>query len=121
MSKLLYTQKDGLQVFDVISNGIKTYCELYDVELPMVSLIGSLTKPNGTSTHDIDILLDFKEVNRTRKGLSAHDKEVILVHLKDILKTDNKVVYTDWGGLYFCNTFYGDVDVFFEMPEPLAH
>lgn len=65
------------------------------------SLIGGFGKGKVTSEHDIDILIPDIEFNDELK--------------EQIFKLLNaeSVEDTDWGGWYFNNTDYGDVDVFY--------
>jgi hypothetical protein len=35
--------------------------------------------------------------------------------LKDLLLTDGTLDVTDWGGMYFTGTKFGDVDIFFSL------
>lgn len=65
-------------------------------------LIGSLGKGKKVSDHDIDVLLPnstLRDAGRIKKLLRAGKGE-----------------RTDWGGIYFRHTFWGDVDVFFSHP-----
>lgn len=85
----LYTPQDGIALVQVLlSMGIQA------------ELIGSLGK-GMSSTHDIDILISKEDCLRIHECLSPVEE----------------VIATDWGGLYFRNSPYGDVDVFFEYPE----
>lgn len=68
-------------------------------------LIGSFGKGAETSTHDIDIHVQRK-IGETR------DK----VRMKKLLDADS-VEDTDWGGWYFHNTPFGDVDIFFDTSK----
>lgn len=68
-------------------------------------LIGSFGKGAEMSNHDIDILLpNFKKTKRLKEKLT-------------ILLLAKEIEDTDWGGWYFKNTFFGDVDVFFNTKE----
>jgi len=68
-------------------------------------LIGSLGR-GSSSTHDIDVLLPLtkksKEVERS---------------LTFLLEPKGGVSHTDWGGYYFHDTPFGDVDVFFTTKD----
>lgn len=66
-------------------------------------LIGSIGRGANYSTHDIDILLPGME----------DKKEELRSELK-ILFDASKVEDTDWGGLYFSGTPFGDIDIFFD-------
>ncbi len=66
-----------------------------------IKLIGSFGKNKKSSKHDIDILLSGK-----KKTVRLRN------HIKNLLDA-KKVEDTDWGGWYFHDTFYGDVDIFF--------
>lgn len=72
---------------------------------PDAKLIGSLGR-GKESNNDIDILLPGR-----RKTVSLVNK------LKFILEPKGKVVPTDWGGLYFYNTHFGNVDIFFTTKD----
>ncbi len=63
-------------------------------------LIGSLGK-GRESDHDIDIHIPLKKTNR-------------LVDMIKYKLEAESCQDTDWGGVYFKNTFYGDIDVFFK-------
>lgn len=64
-------------------------------------LIGSLAKI-GFSNHDIDI--------HVRNSGTREDRERLIK-----LFTGGKVDETDWGGMYFTDTEFGDVDIFFSI------
>lgn len=66
-------------------------------------LIGSLSK-TGYSDKDIDILIP---------NGSLEDK----VRLTEILMTGGIVEETDWGGIYFYDTKFGNVDIFFTTED----
>lgn len=88
-STRLYTPEDGIALVKVLaSSGIEA------------ELIGSLGRGNN-SGHDIDILISQKDYLKIHECLSPVEE----------------VIATDWGGLYFRNSQYGDIDVFFEYPE----
>ena len=69
------------------------------------SLIGSFGRGAETSEHDIDVL-----VPGARRTVRLRNK---ITHLLDA----DRVTDTDWGGWYFHDTFYGDVDVFFSTKD----
>lgn len=64
-----------------------------------VQLIGSLKK-NGESDHDIDIYVP---------NCSENDKEKLI----ELFLTCGMVEETDWHGMYFSDTIFGDIDIFF--------
>jgi len=64
------------------------------------SLIGSFGKGSIASTHDIDILIPDKKFNNNLK-----DKLFNLLNASGVEDTD-------WGGWYFHNTLFGDIDIF---------
>lgn len=70
-----------------------------------IKLIGSFGRGTEMSEHDIDVYIPNK-----RKTINLKHK---LIHLLDA----REVVDTDWGGWYFYDTFYGDVDVFFTTKD----
>lgn len=72
---------------------------------PDTKLIGSLGRGEKESRHDIDVLLPNR---RKSKGT--------LALLKQMLNT-KRHKFTDWGGIYFSDTPWGNVDVFFRMPK----
>jgi len=81
------------------------------------TLIGSFGKGAETSEHDIDVLIpDRKKTSRFKTAL------ILLLEPKPSTRSDgtfaeNGVTDTDWGGWYFHNTFYGDVDIFFTTKD----
>lgn len=85
-----YSKENGIAVVEFLKrNGFKA------------ELIGSLAKI-GFSIHDIDIHVMDSGTREDR------DK------LKQLLIT-SEVDETDWGGLYFKDTQFGDVDIFFSL------
>lgn len=90
-----YTPKDGYIVEFFLKKTMSVYAEL----------IGSLSQEKCT-THDIDILLPNHK--RTTKTINK---------LAKLLEPKNGYVYTDWGGVYFRDTFFGDIDIFFTKPK----
>lgn len=64
-------------------------------------LIGSLSR-GKFSNNDIDILLP---------GRVATPQ--LIEHLRFVLTAKGKVTPTDWDGLFFEDTLFGDVDIFF--------
>lgn len=87
--EMRYSREDGLAVVSYLQqHGFK------------VELIGSLSKI-GFSNHDIDI--------HVMESGTREDRD----KLKELFK--GTVDETDWGGLYFTNTEFGDVDIFFSL------
>jgi hypothetical protein len=89
----LHTLEDAKTVLELIQDNISNLAEL----------IGGFGKGETTSMHDIDILIPNKDI-------SIKDK------LMQLLSAES-VENTDWGGLYYNNTPYGDVDIFFTTEE----
>ncbi len=100
-------------------HAIKTFWSLNPNYKVDAVLIGSFAE-GKESDHDIDILLPawMKKTNRLK------------FHLKCVLNA-GKVEDTDWGGWFFHDTEFGDVDIFFtkevvpedftrNTPAPLA-
>lgn len=88
-----YSQEDGIAVVAFLEqHGFKA------------ELIGSLAKI-GFSNHDIDIHVKDSGTREDR------DK------LKELLLRSGMMDETDWGGLYFSDTQFGDVDIFFYIHE----
>lgn len=90
-----YTPRDGKIVeYFLKKNGF-----------PKAKLIGSLSRGKN-SKHDIDILLpDEKNTVKLIKKLIY------------LLEPKRGCVATDWGGLFFKDTFFGNVDVFFTTKD----
>ncbi len=86
-----YTQKDGQTVLFFFKKTVSPHAEL----------IGSLAK-GKESDHDIDIHLPETK----RKDRRVKD-------IKRLLEAE-RYELTDWGGVFFYNTFFGDIDVFFK-------
>jgi hypothetical protein len=74
-------------------------------EFRNAELIGSLGKGATQSSHDIDILL---------RGVEP--SEQLQWTLLEMLGASS-VEDTDWGGWYFHDTVYGDIDIFFDDSE----
>lgn len=72
---------------------------------PRAKLIGSLGKGAEVSLNDIDIYVP--KSNRTNKN------KKIFTGLLDA----KEVVDTDWGGWFFYDTPFGNVDIFFDITE----
>lgn len=92
-NKPRYTEEDGVAVVLLLHEYGFQNCEL----------IGSLSR-EGVSNNDIDIYIP---------NGSLADKEV----LKNILMTSGVVEETDWGGIFFTDTQFGNVDIFFDKSE----
>lgn len=93
--KKVHTKKDATCLLHLLR---KTISE-------KVELIGSFGKGSIQSSHDIDVLIPDK---RRTNGLKNK-----LMNLLDAQSVED----TDWGGWYFYNTFYGNVDVFFSTKD----
>lgn len=90
-----YTPKDGLALIYFLKK----------TGFPKAKLIGSLGR-GKQSTHDIDILLPTNK--KTAK---------LIKKLTFLLEPKDGVSHTDWGGLYFHKSHFGDVDVFFTTKD----
>lgn len=88
-----YLTEDGLAVAAFLKQ------HGFDAEL-----IGSLSKI-GFSNHDIDIYVRHSGTKEDREKLTS------------LFVTSKPVDQTDWGGLYFTDTQFGDVDIFFSIDE----
>jgi hypothetical protein len=110
-----YTKRDGEIVVFFLK---RTLC-------PSAKLIGSLYD-KGESDHDIDILLEADDDGNIE--ISDFDKtySVSIVTLgnwdmfgKVVMKLLEAKSYekTDWGGYYFHDTFFGDIDIFFSTKD----
>lgn len=66
-------------------------------------VVGSLSK-KGTSNTDIDLLI----IPAKRNGTAG---DCLIETLTKLLKAE-KTEITDWGGVYFTNTSFGDIDIF---------
>ena len=75
-------------------------------------LIGSFGKGKEESEHDIDILLPSPN-GFFRKRYWTID---FANYMKELLNAKS-FEKTDWGGWYFHNTFFGDIDIFFTEKE----
>ncbi len=95
MEKRLHTKKDA------------EYCLWYFKKYihEDSKLIGSFAEGKETSDHDIDIFIPYK----IRKP-NLRDKSKFY----EILDA-KKVEDTDWGGWFFYDTPFGNVDVFFDI------
>lgn len=95
LNKKLHTINDANNVLNIIHKNISKNA----------TLIGGFGKGKTTSMHDIDILIpdvDFDEVFK--------EKIVNLLNAKSVESTD-------WGGLYFNDTDFGDVDIFYTTED----
>lgn len=70
------------------------------------TLIGSFGRGTESSDHDIDVLLP----------LEFYFKKGLKTKLKSLLNA-TEVVDTDWGGWYYSDTYFGDVDIFFTIND----
>lgn len=91
-----YTVEIGNKVIELIK----------DNGYPMVRLIGSLGA-GKESNHDIDILIPLTDKKQ---------KQECAIALSKILKAE-KHCGQDWGGCYYTNTIFGDVDLFFSTDD----
>ncbi len=89
----LHTLEDAKFVLNLIRDKISN----------QATLIGGFGKGKTTSMHDIDILIPNKDIS-------------IKNNLMQLLNAES-VESTDWGGLYYNNTPYGDVDIFFTTED----
>jgi len=69
---------------------------------PDAKLIGSFGNGIEFSEHDIDILLPSAEIS-----------EEFIEKMSSLLSCSGSISLTDWGGVYFKNTRFGDIDIFF--------
>ncbi len=81
----------------------------YGESVEEAKLIGSLAK-KGYSNNDIDIYIP-----RIFPKGGVSEKQFI-EDLKIKLEAKS-VIETDWGGYYFKDTHYGDVDIFFDISK----
>ena len=87
---MLYLIQDAINVISILKqNNIN--CEV----------IGNLSRI-GYSEHDIDIWIKELDTQQLR------DKIIILLNPK-------KVINTDWEGMYFKDTPFGDIDIFLKI------
>lgn len=77
---------------------------------PNASLIGSLAKGKA-SNHDIDILIPGGG-----HKLGKRRTLVLILEIERLLEA-KCYSFTDWGGVFFEGTVFGNVDIFFEKPE----
>lgn len=67
-------------------------------------LIGSFGKGNIESNHDIDVLLNEQKTEELENKL------------KNLFRPTH-IEYTDWGGIYYHNTQFGNIDIFFSTKK----
>lgn len=91
----LHTIEDANSVLELLHKNISTNA----------TLIGGFGKGKLASKHDIDILIPDKEFTNDLKD-----------NIFKLLNSES-VEDTDWGGWYFNNTDFGDVDVFYTTEE----
>lgn len=95
INEKLHTKKDADSALDIIQKNISKEA----------TLIGGFGKGKKTSKHDIDILIPNRKFTSKLKN-----------KLKDLLNAKS-VEDTDWGGWYFNNSDYGDVDIFYTTKD----
>lgn len=95
LNEKLCTLTDAKNVLNLFKNNISINS----------SLIGGFGKGKIESEHDIDILVPDVKFTKELK-----DKILNLLNAESVENTD-------WGGWYFNNTKYGDVDVFYTTKE----
>lgn len=84
---------------------------------PEVKLIGSFAKGETESIHDIDILLEGYKLNPSLEDQLIYLLEPQPCERADGTFADKGITYTDWGGLYLHNTFFGNIDIFFSIED----
>lgn len=90
LSERLHTKEEANLSLNLIQKKVSINAEL----------IGGFGKGKIESDHDIDILIPDREFNDELKN-----------NLSNILEAES-VEDTDWGGWYFNNTKFGDIDIF---------
>lgn len=96
MSELIYTPLDGAALVELLAkNGIEA------------QLIGSLGRGEN-STHDIDLFLPNSKLRKRRQ---------LRGKLISILVPGAEIEETDWGGWFFHNSKFGNVDIFFSIRD----
>ena len=69
-------------------------------------IIGSL-EYKTESSHDIDIVIT-----------NPSDSTFLRFTLRRLLSNSNsRIVFTEWDGIFFYDTYFGNVDIFFKMPR----
>lgn len=91
----LHTRNDAVAVLNLLHNNISKNAKL----------IGGFGKGKETSIHDIDVLIPNVKFDDALKS-----------KLFKMLNAES-VEETDWGGWYFNNTNFGDVDVFYTTED----
>ncbi len=103
-NKKKYSQNDGLTVEFFLKKTIS----------PSAQLIGSLLT-KGASNNDIDIYLpNIKKTTAVINKLKKLLEPTPYSKRKDGSFSEDGVTHTDWGGAFFHNTFFGDIDIFFK-------
>jgi hypothetical protein len=95
LNERLHTKTDAENVINLIKKNISDEAVL----------IGGFGKGKKTSEHDIDILIPDRKFNDELKN-----------KLFNLLNAES-VEDTDWGGWYFNNTNFGDIDIFYTTSE----
>ena len=91
LEQTLHTIEDANSVLELLRKNISVNAKL----------IGGFGKGKLTSKHDIDILIPDKKFTDDLKNK--------ILNLLNAESVEN----TDWGGWYFNNTDFGDVDIFY--------
>lgn len=91
----IHTLDDAKQVLNILHKNVSINS----------SLIGGFGKGKLASKHDIDVLIPDKEFNDELKS-----------KIFKLLNAES-VEDTDWGGWYFNNTDFGDVDIFYTTED----
>ena len=76
-------------------------------------LVGSFGKGICVSNHDIDIYLP----SVIKEGFDVGMRKVKMRNKIEHMLDAKKVEATDWGGYYFHDTPFGDVDTFFDISQ----
>jgi predicted nucleotidyltransferase len=95
INKRTHTKEDADRLLDLIHIHVSSEA----------SLIGSFGRGKISSLHDIDILIPNIEFDDLFK-----ERLIKLLNAKTVEPTD-------WGGLYFSGTDYGNVDVFYTTED----
>lgn len=99
--ELLHTEKDAQYCLWYIR---KYICE-------DAKIVGSFSKGAKQSMKDIDIYLP----NFFPKGIAVWMRAIKLRNKISFLLEAESVEVTDWGGWFFHNTAFGNVDIFFDV------
>lgn len=97
MAKKIHTKKDAEYCLWYFKKHIYANCEL----------IGSFGKGTDQSLNDIDIYFNMNGKKPIEKYKTKFAKMLNATSVDD----------TDWGGWFFHNTVFGNVDVFFDITE----